>query len=386
MNTDDMRKIQPSRRAFLKNAATAALSCSIAASPKLRRANAESPALPDDSPTATVRHLGPQFLDNPVGVTGADGATSTVLPSGDSLWLFGDTIEGPFKTIHNLPLGKYRSNTAAIVPRQNVSHGIKQFRFLATEDGKRPRQPIPFAPHEDPNIHRVWAIHGTCVGETMYLFYHRITLLQGIDVFVNFQLDGMGIARASLRNFAFERLTAPDGTLELWKKDQPTFGVFIERKDEHVYVWGSLMTGMYLARTRPHSIADLSSYEYLVEAPTAAHPTRSDRWAKTFEPAAALFDSVPNEMSAAYNRYLNKYVTFHSLHRENKIVMRTAPAIVGPWSEPQTIYRPPKKTDDELIYAVKEHPELASKDGRVIYLTYVNSATYIPQLVEITWK
>ena len=31
------------------------------------------------------------------------------------------------------------------------------------------------------------------------------------------------------------------------------------------YVWGSIMTGMYLARTRPAAIADLGSYEYLVK-------------------------------------------------------------------------------------------------------------------------
>jgi Domain of unknown function (DUF4185) len=205
-------------------------------------------------------------------------------------------------------------------------------------------------------------------------------------VFVNFQLDGMGIARANVDELQFERLRAPDGTLEFWKKDVPTFGVFVERSDDYVYLWGSLATGMYLARTPPGSISDLESYEYLVEAPTEAQPTMPPRWSKTFVPAATLFDSVPNEMSAAYNRHLKKHVAFHSLHRENKIVMRTAPSIVGPWSKPQIVYRPDKVKDTELIYAVKEHPELASNDGKIVYVTYVNSATYVPQMVEVTLK
>jgi hypothetical protein len=335
---------------------------------------------------ARVRNLGGQFLQNSLGVTGADGATSTVFPSGKSLWVFGDTIEGPFKTVHGLELGGFRSNTAAIVPHQDAAKGIRQFRFLADADGKRPRQLVPFAPHEDPNKHRVWAIHGTCTTDQIYLFYHRITLLKGVDVFVNFQLDGMGIARAKVDDLEFERLTAPDGTLEFWKGDDPSFGVFVDRSEDYIYLWGSLATGMHLARTRSDTIAVLPSYEYLVEAPTNRQPAARPRWSKRFRPTAPLFDSVPNEMSAAYNRYLKKYVAFHSLHRENKIAMRTAPQIVGPWSEPQIVYRPERVKDTDLIYAAKEHPELASQDGRVLYVTYVNSATYVPQLIEVTLK
>jgi hypothetical protein len=376
-----------SRRRFLRTAGSSILGSSfIAASGVARGQGPHGNAPSSAAPVKSVRHLGDQFMKNPVRVTGADGATSTLLPSGNSLWVFGDTIEGPFKTIHNLQLGGYRSNTAAIVPPQDASHGIQKFEFLTDNDGRRPRQIVPFAPHEDANQHRVWAIHGTCVRDEIFLFYHRITLLKGVDVFVNFQLDGMGIARANVNELKFERLTAPDGTLEFWKKDVPTFGVFLEHAKDFVYVWGSLMTGMYLARTRPDSISDLAGYEYLVEAPTNEKPNAQPRWSKEFRGTAMLFDSVPNEMSAAYNRHLEMHVAFHSLHRENKIVMRTAPSIVGPWSAGQVVYRPERIKDDELIYAVKEHPELASDDGRVVYVTYVNSATYVPQMIEVTFK
>ena len=167
-------------------------------------------------------------------------------------------------------------------------------------------------------------------------------------------------------DFEFKRLTAPDGTREFWKDNEPTFGVFVERADDYVYLWGSLATGMHLARTRPTSIADLASYEYLVDAPTQSKPEVAPRWANKFSPTASLFDSVPNEMSAAYNRHLHMHVAFHSLHRENKIVMRTAPRITGPWSDPQVVYRPEKVTDQDLIYAAKEHPELAREWPRVV--------------------
>jgi len=245
---------------------------------------------------------------------------------------------------------------------------------------------VPFASDEDPAVNRVWPIHGVAVGPHLYLFYHRISLLKGVDVFTNFQLDGMGIARANVADLKFTRLTAPDGTLLFWKTQEPTFGVFVTAADDYLYIWGSLLTGMHLARTRPATIENLASYEYLVEAPTVDQPDLMPRWSTKFQPTAKLFDSVPNEMSASFNSHLQKYVAFHSLQRENKIVMRTAPRLTGPWTAPQLVYRPAQTTDSDLIYAAKEHPELARDNGRVLYVTFVNSATYVPQFIEVTLK
>jgi hypothetical protein len=229
-------------------------------------------------------------------------------------------------------------------------------------------------------------MHGTCVGTRIYIFFHRITLLKGVDVFVNFKLDGMGIARAEVEDFEFKRLAAPDGSHEFWKGDAPTFGVFVQPIDDYLYLWGSLGTGMHLARTRPDAIEDLASYEYLVRAPSVRQPDVKPQWSNTFKPTASLFDSVPNEMSASYNAYLNQYVAIHSFHREGQIVMRMAPSITGPWSVPHTIYKPKNVKDGALIYAAKEHPELASSGGRVLYVTFVNSLTYAPELIEVTLR
>lgn len=338
----------------------------------------------------SVKDLGPQFVGKNSAITGADGATSTALPTGESIWLFGDTVEQPFESIRTLDLTGLRSSTAALVPKQNASQGITQYRFLTANDGKRPRQILPFAATDDPAHNRLWAIHGAAIGMNVYLFYHRITMIKGVDVFTDFKLDGMGIAKAELGKFNFTRLPAPDGTPLFWKPDQPTFGVFVTRAhdpaDNHVYLWGCLMTGMFLARIEPEAIADLGRYEYLVEAPTLAQPERTPRWSETFASTAPLFDSVPNEMSAAYNPHLRQFVAYHSMQRDNKIVLRTAKEITGPWSEPRVVFRPERKNDTDLIYAVKEHPELTAEAGRKTYITYVNSATYVPHLVEITFQ
>jgi hypothetical protein len=334
----------------------------------------------------SVKDLGSQFKNNGVGATGFDGATSTLLPGDRALWMFGDTVEGPFESIRGLSLADKLSNSAAIVPSQDVSSGIQKYEFLTLPDGKKPRQLVPFVPGEDPAVHRVWPMHGLCVGEYIYLFYHRISLIEGVDVFDNFKLDGMGIARAKISDLVFERLKAPDGTYEFWKSDQPTYGVYVEQRDGYVYLWGSLMTGMFLARTRPDKIAELDTYEYLVAAPTASSPDVEPRWAKKYEPTAVLFDSVPNEMSAAYNAHLGQYIAVHTLLTDNKIVVRTAPKITGPWSDAQVVYLPKREQEKENFYAGKEHPELARENGKIIYITFVNTVSYLPQLVELTLK
>lgn len=335
---------------------------------------------------ARARLVGDLFHDNPFRITGQDAATSLVLPDGDALWTFGDTIEGPFNSIRNLDLRDKLSNTAAIVPPQNAKHGLPRYRFLTAPDDRRSRQILPFRSDEDPGQSRIWPMHGLCTGEHVYLFYHRISLKPGVDVFDDFTLDGMGLARAKLGEFAFERLTAPDGSLEFWKGDQPGFGVFVVEHEGYAYLWGSQMTGMFLARTRPESVEGLARYEYLVDAPTDARPDVRPRWSKTFQPSAPLFDSVPNEMSASYNAHLGRFVAVHTRMRENEIVVRTAPQLTGPWSAGEVAFRPERSSDADLFYAAKEHPELAIDGGRVIYVSFVNSATYVPQLVEVEFR
>jgi hypothetical protein len=51
---------------------------------RTQRSQAAEPEALADGPIKSVRYLGNQFLENTVGVTGADGATSLALPSGDS--------------------------------------------------------------------------------------------------------------------------------------------------------------------------------------------------------------------------------------------------------------------------------------------------------------
>ena len=143
------------------------------------------------------------------------------------------------------------------------------------------------------------------------------------------------------RDYRFERLAAPDGTLEWWKGDQPGFGVWVQPHGEHLYLWGSIQPesksagDMYLARVLPDRIEDLSAYEYLVEAPTLPSRTPPVRWSDTFTPTACLFSDVPNEMSSSWNEYLGCFISLTTYQRDNILVMRTAPELTVHGASPR---------------------------------------------------
>src|SRR5262245_51480880 len=107
-----------SRRQFLKSLSTSAFA--VVSARSIAATEPPPGAVLKDSPSvASTNFLGSQFLANSVGVTGTDCASSIPLSADNALWIFGDTVEGPFKTIRNLDLTNPRSNTGALVPRQD---------------------------------------------------------------------------------------------------------------------------------------------------------------------------------------------------------------------------------------------------------------------------
>ncbi len=347
--------------------------------------------MPETAPIVqAVRDLGIQFQPNHVDITGQDGAASIVLGGGRSFWIFGDSVEGAFESVHDIDLGAVFSSTASIVPDQNPADGIRDFRYLTADDG-RARQIVPFEDDEPPARFRIWPIHGIVVGDRIYLYYHKIELLPVVTVIQHFELAGMGLARADTAAFEFTRLRAPDGTREFWKENEPSFGVFVDRDESFVYLWGALKnegrdehgSDMYLARVAPADIERLDRYEYLVEAPRRDNPSVEPRWSREFSREGYLFGSVPNEMSCSFNAHLNRYVAFHTIGVTNRFVVRTADRITGPWSDPQVFHAPPPLKPETRFNALKEHSELARDGGRVLYLTYVDTNDYLPRLLEV---
>ena len=110
---------------------------------------------------------------------------------------------------------------------------------------------------------------------------------------------------------------------------------------------------------------------------------------KNIKNAVPVFDGMPNELSVSYNQYLQSYFAVHSVGLTGITVGRTAPSPWGPWSDPVDLWQVSTKHNKsrpypKMIYAGKEHVELAEENGRIIYMTYIEFEEYFPHLIEIT--
>jgi hypothetical protein len=349
---------------------------------------------------AAARDLGPQFTDNPHRMVGQDGAYS--IPLGDSrvLWYFGDTLIGerPPGSLRDVfarlaetgqpqghaPFERMPTNTGLLLPAQSGRGGLTGFRHI-TDEHDEIRQLVPPGPGDRDEWDRMWCMHGIALGETVYLSYMHIRMLEGtVGPFeMGFEVIGTGLAKGTIDAWQFERLLH-DGEAMWWPYPQPQYSGAILPAGDWLYCYGvtgheSGVQQVYLARVRPSDIEDRDRYEYL----SGTEPT----WSPDVRDAVPLFDGPPNELSVSYNDYLGSYLAVHSQGTTGAQVARTAPQPWGPWSERTTLWMveaTPDKKYPVAAYAGKEHPSLAEDGGRVIYFTYIEAEEYFPHLIEIT--
>jgi hypothetical protein len=350
---------------------------------------------------ASARDLGPMFVNNPHRMIGQDGAFSIPLEPGRTLWFFGDSLIGrriPGQSLwyrDGKPVGhadmsgkgsidRMINNTGLILNHKIGADSLDDFRYICDEAGQL-RPLIPLEADEDSDWDRIWCQHGLVLGSLIYLSFIKVRMLDLPGPLpVNFEIVGSGIAVGDDCFWHWRRLQR-DGNSILWTADQPHFATaFLATPDGWIYFYGTVKRERqlcYLARARWDEIQQIERYQYLT-SPTPA-------WAREVADAIPLFDGMPSELSVSFNRFLNCYLAVHSLDLTGRIVARTAPDPWGPWSEPEALWTVNLKREaplpyPTLIYAGKEHPELAADGGRKIYLTYIEFEEYLPHLVEVS--
>jgi hypothetical protein len=350
-----------------------------------------------------ARDLGPQFTYNPHRMIGQDGAYSIPLDDG-AFWYFGDTLVGrrtPGESLWfpgGVQLGpgdmsgkhgidRMITNTGLILRDKSGRQGLRDFRYVQSDSGKL-LQIVPHLPGESVDELRVWCLHGIHLKPTLYLYYIIVRMLAEGPMPVNFDLVGSGLAKGSPDGRNFTRI-AHNGDTLWWPHPLPQFGTTVlrSRDDGFLYIYGVRKgsTGQQqccVARVRPDNIGSLDSYRYWAGDETG--------WQTDPATCATVMTDMPNEMSVSWNDHLQCYLAVHSLELTGAIVGRTAATPWGPWSEPVTLWQVPPPLYDypvpysPLIYAGKEHPELAEDGGRVLYLTYIEFEEYFPHLIEVT--
>lgn len=107
-------------------------------------------------------------------------------------------------------------------------------------------------------------------------------------------------------------------------------------------------------------------------------------WSRAAGEAEALFQGAPM-MTVHRHPASGQYVAVYAEPASTRIVLRTAPAPEGPWSDAAELHRPRTPLAATTIYGALLHPELARDGGATDYLTYYLGETGTIQLVEISW-
>lgn len=328
--------------------------------------------------------LGMLFFNNPVQMIGQDAAYSIPINEQETLWIFGDTLVGDLEESGRRNIKSMPSNTGLINRSKNARAGLEDYSYITNADNSL-RELIPLSADESPSQFRVWAMDGCIIDSRVYLFYIKVELFPEKEWPYKFEVVGSGLAVARYPELQFERVSTP-----FWNKDEPCFGVAVlpDLATGKVYIYGSQLHGKkhlcYLARVDFEDISDITKYEYLLST--------KPEWSYERSKMISILDGMPTEMSVSFNNYLNRHLAIYSREDTCDIEAHTAETPWGPWSEPSVLYtakvglRNPLVYGGPIVYAGKEHPELALQNGKTIYVTYVEFEEYFPHLVELTLK
>jgi hypothetical protein len=315
---------------------------------------------------------------------GADVASTVDLGDGRILWLFGDTRIDPAGT-GMLRGARMVSNSVAIQTGTDPSTAAIAFSW--GRDGRG--GPASFIP--DPKGERLWFGTGVRVDDRLVLFMSRIISTN----------TGLGFESVGWTAFLVENPDAAPSAWQVRRLETPTNPLGIDvgfaaasRLGEYVYAFGSpnpiKSHPIYAARWPVDEVrrGDLQDPEWWAGDLTGWVPDSSGapRW--------PLFEQGQSELSIHRDPATGQFLAVHTQgFGAADVMVRSAPALTGPWTAPRMLYRPPEYyVPDIMIYAAKAHPELSGADLVLTYATnsfdfgrmVADSLLYYPRFVRLT--
>jgi hypothetical protein len=316
-----------------------------------------------------------------VGWQGADAAYSIPLPGGRDIWIFGDTLYGKKRLVTgHAPRMVHNSLGISTCDAQGNFH--LQYVIRRGPQG----QAESFFSPQNPN-HWYWALDGFAVKDNLW-----VTLLciehakQASPWAMDFATCGSDLARLSHLDRDFQQWAVqyfplvPDGV-----KAYPSATTVVEGK--YVYLFA-----LYESGSRPLLVTRIPLKGLNNPKKNLEYLTADGQWKPGFDPANAkqVMKTGSTELSIRYHPGLKKWLAVmldpHGF--SDKVILRSAPTLTGPWSEPQVIYHIPEmlpgpnRDKDTFCYAGKEHPEFESP-GELDF-TYVCNTMDVPKLATNT--
>lgn len=239
---------------------------------------------------------------------------------------FGDTYHP--RTVTNGAGGKdWRHNTLGFITDRNLTKGLRIDYFAADRAGHAkqiiPDCDCPGCPRPEVTTIPTSACR---IGTRQYMTYMSVR-----------EWGQPGVWKTNFAGIAY----SDDGGLN-WTKDPHAWWPNTPSWDQqwqlcclvphgkHVYLFGT-QNGRFgpakLARAPKHHLLDLDTHEQWDGA----------TWGKNPDAAAVVLDGHVAELSIAWHEPTSQWLALHLVHEEQRIVLRTAREVTGPWTPPVTV-------------------------------------------------
>jgi hypothetical protein len=309
-------------------------------------------------------------LDQSDAIQGRDGGDSVRL-WGHSIWVFGDTvlnipdIEGQSWHHNSFSFTNDEDASDGIGPlvERNDTAGAPEYFIAPTSDeaafnaahrgedcaelpcGAR-FAVWPGAPVWDDTHGRALIFYGLIYAEPGAFNFHGI----GDSIAVWTELD-------AARERPEHTVSVEHPTL-MWEEGELAPGVASQIIEDEVFSFACPQSGF------GHSCKLMSAPLDRVLERDAWRVWDGSGWSDDPGKAKTVFDGA-SIMSVDWNDFLGAFLAVYSEPLSDNVVMRTAPALTGPWSRAEHLF-----TTSQDAYDAVAHDEFAEDGGRVIYVTY----------------
>jgi len=309
---------------------------------------------------------------------GADAAYSIPLPDGRSVWIFGDTLYGERRTVEGSDPRMVRNSIGVSTCDERGGWTVD---YVIRRDDKEQPQDFFQAQQKDTWY---WALDG---------FVHKndlwVTLLcvrnapKTTSAALGFETCGADLAKVSgLENDPQHWSVKYFPLVAESVRAYPSATAVVE--GEFAYIFALLESD-----SRPMLLTRIPLDRLDAPQGRLQYLSKSGIWKPGLTPADAMhvMKHGNTEMTVRYHPALKKWVSILNYPKlfSDKIVVRTAPRLAGPWSEGKVIYRIPEMQKgeagydkDTFCYAGKEHPEFRRSGSLVI--TYACNTMNVQKL------
>ena len=310
------------------------------------------------------------------GWLGGDAAYSVPLSDGRMLWLFGDTFIGR-------PGARDRKDATLVgnsIALSACRDGEWRLDYAWRQgDGLPEAMFVPPDAHATTHEVRYWPLDGFVHDGVLYVFLSRVRTTDADDP-LGFAIEGVDMARVEGLHLspADWRITY----LPVLRGVPALPGTAVLNQEKHVLLYAPL-TGE-AEKDRPVALARLPLDGLGTPQVRLQYLARDGGWADGFDPARAqrIMDKGSTELSVHEEKGDGRFVAVlnESAFPSDRVVLRTAPAPEGPWTEDFAVEliaerAPGEKAPDPRLFCYAAKAYEPGTAGATLMLIYICNST-----------